>query len=291
MDLETFITTIYCVCDDVLRGQKLRQRGFAPKLSDSEVLTMEFVGEFLGLDTDAAIYRHFRWHPAQLFPTLLDVHRTTFARQAANLWGAKWQLWRSLLGQLRSDPLISVVDSVPMPVCRFARAKRCRLFQGEAAYGRDSLLPGTFYGFRLHLRITWPGLISAFELTPGNAADIAVAPDLLENTFGWALGDRAYWSASWHEAERARGLHVLTPFQTRAKEKSPWPFWLVIKRRRIEVVIAQLVERFHNKRVRARDLWHLCSRLLRKITAHTLAVLLCQEHDLPDLQLARLVTA
>ncbi len=64
MDLETFITTVFCLTDDLVRAQpqKLRQRGPAPTVADSEVLTLVLVGEFLGLSTDQGIYRYFRRH-------------------------------------------------------------------------------------------------------------------------------------------------------------------------------------------------------------------------------------
>ena len=56
MDLNTFIVAVYCVIDEWLQQQpRLRQRGFAPALSDGEVLTMESVGEFLGIDTDTGL--------------------------------------------------------------------------------------------------------------------------------------------------------------------------------------------------------------------------------------------
>ncbi len=196
-----------------------------------------------------------------------------------------------MLGQVQRDPALSILDSLPVPICRFARARRCRLFPGLASYGKDSMLPmGTFFGMRLHLRITWPGVISAFELAPANYTDISLAPDLVEAAFGWALGDRGYWSQEWHRQEGERGLMVLAPFQTRKHEKKRWPFWLVLKRRRVETVLSQLVGRFHCKKVWARDLWHLCSRWLRKILAHTMGVFFCQQQGVPDLRLAQLVT-
>jgi hypothetical protein len=54
MDLESFIIAVFCTIDDFFRQScpKLRQRGPAPTLADSEVLTIEAVGEFLGIDTD-----------------------------------------------------------------------------------------------------------------------------------------------------------------------------------------------------------------------------------------------
>jgi hypothetical protein len=65
---------------------------------------------------------------------------------------------------------------------------------------------------------------------------------------------------------------------------------LTQKRRRIETVISQLVERYRAKKVWARDRWHLCNRWLRKILSHTFAVYFCQQVDLPPLCFAKLVT-
>jgi hypothetical protein len=63
MDLETLITAVFCLVDDFVRdlcrGRRLRQRGPAPILADSEVLTVEITGEFLGLDTDHGLHAYF----------------------------------------------------------------------------------------------------------------------------------------------------------------------------------------------------------------------------------------
>ena len=54
MSMEEFIIWVYCWVDEtsieVTGGKRLRQRGFPPKLSDAEVITMELVGEFQGYD-------------------------------------------------------------------------------------------------------------------------------------------------------------------------------------------------------------------------------------------------
>ena len=52
MDLDSLIVIVFCLIDDRLDGERIRQRGPKPKLSDSEVLTIEVVGDFLGIDTD-----------------------------------------------------------------------------------------------------------------------------------------------------------------------------------------------------------------------------------------------
>ena len=60
MSIEDFIIMVFCIIDDelekMLQGKKLRQRGRIPSLTDSEVITMEIVGEFLGKDCDKSIW-------------------------------------------------------------------------------------------------------------------------------------------------------------------------------------------------------------------------------------------
>ena len=126
MDLNTFIIIIYCFIADWLAEQpRYRTRGPQPTVSDAEVLTIEVVGIWLGLATDKAIYLYFQRHYGEWFPNLCHVHRTTFVRQSANLWAVKVQLWRQLLGWIHHDQTDNVIDSMPLSVCRFARADGC----------------------------------------------------------------------------------------------------------------------------------------------------------------------
>ena len=66
MPLEEFIIRVFCWVDEgveaVTNGIELRTCGLAPRLSDSEVITMEIVGEMLGHDGDEAIGEYFRRH-------------------------------------------------------------------------------------------------------------------------------------------------------------------------------------------------------------------------------------
>lgn len=294
MDLDALIVTVFCLIDDTLKttldGKALRQRGPQPLLSDAEVMTMETVGEYLGMDQDKAIFAYFRRHYSNFFPSLRSLHRTTFVRQAANLWRVKERLWQQLLVGLKVDRAVSLIDSFPVPVCRFARATRCRRLRNVAAYGYDELARQTFFGIRAHLRVCWPGVIVGLHLSPANVHELPVAERLLEHAQGWALGDRNYWSPALSEKLLRQGLSLLAPYRSARREKRRWPLFLVQKRRRIETVIGQLVERFHAKRVWARDRWHFFSRWLRKILAHTLFVQLCQQQELLPLHLAELVT-
>jgi hypothetical protein len=297
VDLEEFMIAVYCRVDELL-GElrahpdwtRVRRRGPAPTLDDAEVLTMEAVGEFLGLDQDAAIYRYFRREHPRVFPALARIHRTTFVRQAANLWVVKEQLWRRLLDRVPHDPALSCVDSVPTPVCRFGRAYTCARFRGQAAFGRDTGSKATFYGFRHHLRITWPGVVAALSVAPANVHDRDLVPELVEDAVGHVIGDRNYWDPRLTAELAPAGIALQAPFKKRASDPDPAGSRVLTRVRwRIETVASQLVERYHLKRIWARDAWHLTSRVLRKVLSHTLAVDLCLERGYPPLQFAQLL--
>lgn len=289
MDIITFMVHVYCLMADRVDGLKLRKRGRPPTLSDAEVLTMEIVGEFLGIDTEVGLYRYFRRHHLAWFPNLARVHRTTFTRQMANLWRVKQRLWQELVAILPQDPQIAVIDSFPVPVCRFARAPRCQLFKGQAAYGYDEVAKQKYYGLRAHVRMQWPGLLADVRLTPANLHDTQAAETLLDGQVGWVLGDRNYWKPELMEQLRDHGLQLIAPFKSAKREPFRLPRRLTHMRYRIETIIGQLVDRFHVKKVWARDAWHLTSRWMRKFLSHTVAVYFCFQSGLPPLSLAKLV--
>lgn len=223
MDLSTFIISVFCLVDDHIKGRQrsYRQRGPSPKLSDAEVLTIEIVGEFLGLDTDKDIYLFFKRHYTEWFPILGEVHRTTFARQAANLWKIKERLWQDLLALAPHEPGFALVDSMPLPACLFARAYRCRRFRGEAAFGKDTLLKQTFYGFRLHVRVCWPGVITRVSVAPANAHELSVVPEIAEFTSGLLVGDRNYHSPKTKEQLEGIGIELLAPYSSKKRDPAP----------------------------------------------------------------------
>jgi hypothetical protein len=291
VDLSTFIVAVFCLVDDQLKGRRrIRSRGPAPKLSDTEVLTIEIVGEFLGLDTDKGIYLYFRRHYAEWFPSLCEIHRTTFCRQAANLWKLKEDLWQRLMSLLPHDPSFALVDSLPLPACLFARAYRCRRFRGEAAFGKDTLLKQTFYGFRVHVRVAWPGVITRLSVAPANAHELSVVPELVEFTSGIIIGDRNYHSPKTKEEVASMGVELLAPYSSKRRDPAPKSSALLSRfRYRIDTIFSQLTGRYSIKRVWARDLWHLASRLVRKVLSHTVAILLNHRMGNPPLQLAKLL--
>ncbi len=286
---------MFCLIDDTLKlhlgRNRLRERGPLPRLADSEVLTIEIAGEFLGLSQDKALFDYFRRHSSHFFPALVSTHRTTFTRQAANLWKVKEALWLKLIQQTYCDSGFAIIDSFPVSACKFARAKRCKRFRSEASFGKDHTIKQTFYGFRFHVRVCWPGVITRVVIAPAGLSDLAAVEELTAETEGYCLGDRAYWKPELKQQLSKQGVDMLAPYKKRSLDPAPeWSSWLSGLRYRIETVFSQIVERFQVKRVWARDMWHLSSRVMRKVLSHTAAVVLNRLEGNSPLRLADLLT-
>jgi Transposase DDE domain len=290
MTPQELLLWVFCLVDDELQAlmrtrPRLRSRGPATtKLSDAEVITIELVGEFWGLDRDRALYRHFRAYHAAEFPALASVARTTFARQAANLWAVKQLLQQRLAQRLSAGEPVWLVDSMPVEACQFARATFCRRFGGEADYGYDHLHKQTFYGFRLHLRVSRAGVIQAMQLAPARASDKAVLEDLEPPPGTTGIGDRGSWDPALRERRAEGGVRLLAPYQHKSKDPDQARSRrLSSVRYRVETVNGQLADRYNVKRTWAKDLWHLCHRLIRKALSHTVMVWVAVKNGLPPL--------
>ena len=170
---------------------------------------------------------------------------------------------------------LALVDSFPLPVRQFARAYCCRRFKGEAAFGKDTLIKQTFYGFRVHVRLRWPGVITRFGIAPANVSETAMVPSLAEGTTGLLAGDRNYWSPAL--TEELGESHIELQALFRIASSDPWPNRIALLSRlryRIDTDFGQFVDRYRAKRVWAEDARHLHSRILRKLLSHTMALLL-----------------
>lgn len=295
MDRDEFIITVYClVCEHyqvIKTTYPLRRGGFAPALSDEEVITMEICGEYFKFSTDKDLFAYFRTHYAHFFPQLTD--RTLFVRQAANLWQVKAAIQQRLTqvsGQAADR--VQIIDTLPLPVCGYTRSGRDRCFKPLADYGHCAAKQLDYYGFKLGLRIARCGMISAFPLLPARPHDIRLLDDLVEGFAGLVSADKGFIDAFRHLllAERHGVVVVTPPRKGMTTPHSPTLLKLCARLRKgVETVGAHLTERFAVARLRVHDLWHFHHRLIRKVLAHTVGVFVNLQLGRPPLDLDGLV--
>lgn len=272
MPIDDFIIHIYVLVDDFLKADSssLRKSGPKPHLTDAEVMTMEVVGEHLGLGSDKRIFDYFSHHWAEWFPALKC--RTTFVRQCANLWKVKEHLQQSLIKTLASNCDLFLFDGFPIPTCHKKRVHQRNPFKGIGAFGYCAAKDEKYFGFKGHLLTDQYGTIMHFSLTPANVDERDVLPEVTEKSQGMVIADKGLIRPELSELLLQRGLNLQTPLRENMKDKRPPHFvtHIISLRRTIETVIAQLVDRFHIQSIRAKDLWHLASKIGRKILAHTI---------------------
>ena len=278
MNRDDFIIHVYCLtCDEygeISRQQGIRRAGFAPAFSDEEVITLEVCGECFGLHTDEAIYDYFSTHYRHFFPKLPE--RSLFVRQAANLWQVKMHIQQRLVRRFGQDAeAIQVIDTLPMPMCVYTRSQRDHCFKPEADYGYCAAKQLHYYGFKLGLRISRLGMITHYTLLPARPHDIQLLDDLLAGFSGVAIGDKGFLDAvRQQELAHKCSIELITPTRRNMACQPPPPVQRLTRRWRklIETVGAQLAGRFAIERIRVRDLWHLQHRIIRKVLAHTFAI-------------------
>lgn len=278
MPVEDFIIYVYCCVHDSYRETvktPLRSRGFEPKVTDCEVITMEIVGEFMGQDRDLGIWRYFKEHWKILFKNIGS--RSSFVKQSANLTVQKHLIQCHLanaLGALNSR--VHLIDGFPMEVCKPTRVKRSRCFKGEAGFSYCAAKDQKYYGFEGHLMTSDEGVICGQTFAMASLDERDVIHDIVGNIQGLLIGDKGYIRPRLKEDMANQGIDLQTPLRKNMQDPRPKAYVkeLMRKRRLVETVIGQLTERFHIEKVRARDTWHLSNRFIRKILAHTVGVFL-----------------
>jgi hypothetical protein len=152
--------------------------------------------------------------------------------------------------------------------------------------GQDTWVRQTFSGWRVQVRLHWPGVRTRVCLAPAKVSERAALPAWAEGTGGLLLGDRKSWSPKTAAEWRARGVALLAP--SRRATRDPHPRWSALLRRVryrldtvfidtvfidtvfidtvfidtvfIDTAFGQLSARWTLKRVWARDRWPLSSR-------------------------------
>lgn len=277
---EDFILLVYTIIDDLYHqfvptSVSQRRNVDTAKMSDSEIITLSICGELAGIDSENAWYSFVKRNYRHLFPRLCS--RTRFNRTRRALLQVTELLRQKLT---HSFPIPTsryfVIDSFPLPVCKFGRARYCRSFRVDGAnYGKCPSKKETYFGFKVHALITIEGYITAFEITPASVDDREGLRDFAENHLCLTvLGDKGYTGEQLWEDMQEKGICLMSLKPSNHKNNWPKEVRQVIFRfrRRIETVFSQLSEQLNAEKVLAKNFRGLCTRLQNKILGHNLCM-------------------
>jgi hypothetical protein len=243
------IVTTYVIIAEVMQHAGHRDHPLA-RVTDAEVLTVAVVA--------AAAFQNHHARALQVMQGLgylagrLSTSR--FNRRLHAL--ASWlEGLLALLGELFATGEAFVLDSLPLPVCRRARAGRGRKVRGRAYYGYCAAKREKFFGWRLHLVTTPDGVPVAFTILPASCHDLTPVHELTAHLPAGAAvyTDKAYNSRADEASILAdTGVH-LVPQRKATMPPNTWLEKVALRehRRRIETSNSQL-EAMGVQRLRAR---------------------------------------
>lgn len=279
---EDFILTLYVIIDDLYQAYapkcvRSRKNIQYAKLRDSEIITIGICGELAGIDSENAWFSFVSKNYRHLFPNLCS--RSRFHRIRKSLLQVTEFLREKLIEESTVlQDRYRIVDSFPLAVCKFGRARYCRSFRCDgASYGKCPSKKETYFGYKVHVLSTLDGFITSFEITPASTDDRAALRDFAEVhrniTF---LGDKGYTGESLREELKERGHRLIALKPSHHRHQLPKQLRRLVfrARRRIETTFSQLTEWLHAERVLAKSFQGLCTRLVHKIFAHNLCIVI-----------------
>ena len=286
--------------DTYFPNAEARRPGPNPNCPDADILTIAYLLEYIGEDSENSGYQRLKTELKTVFPSLPE--RSRFNRRRRNLSAASEVLRRALTHYLPKTDVF-IVDSFPIPVCDFKRANASKSdFKWAdgtgtyATYGHCATKSlGTFFGFRGTLLTTASGVPVDFAIASANIDDREVLPSLVQRgEYPMILGDKGYISQALQAELIATEGSVLIP-TLRSNQKRQYPERFrnlqVRMRRRIETTIGQLTDQFHISRVRALKHWGLLTRMSNKLGSCVLGAFVNQCLGRPLMKLKDLVLA
>jgi hypothetical protein len=234
---EDYIVTAFYVIDELLKTMA-HEDDQRSQISAAEILIVAVVAA-----------KYFRNHLERALCILMqqgEIPRISLSRFNRRLHAlSDWLYGMSVsLSALFAGGQVFVVDSMPMPVCKRVRARRCRKVSGRDYCGYCAAKKEKFFGWRLHLICTADGLPVAFDILPAAYQDLTAIHELAVALPPGArlFGDKGFISAADAQSllEHA-GVRLIT---ARRKNMSPntWAddYDLQHYRKRIETIYSQM---------------------------------------------------
>lgn len=286
---EDLILVIFVLVDDLYKKvapKAVKKRPNINKaiLSDSEVITIALCGEIMGIDSEKAWYSFVKKNYIHLFPKMCD--RSQFNRTRRNLMQVMNLIFTQIATNFENEVLI--VDSFPLEVCKFGRAKFCKSFRDEGAtYSFNASKKETFFGYKVHAITTSEGAVKLFEITPANVDDRKGLEDfsavLPVNSI--VIADKGYQSHNLEKNLADIGISLLALRRNNSIQNYPANFRQMIfkMRRRIETDFSQLSTQFNIERVLAKKFQGLCVRILTKFLAFNLCLFIMRNLHIKSL--------
>ena len=305
LDVDTFLTALYVIVDDLCHSRASEQRRPGPpaSLCQSEVITLSIFARWSRFASERDFYRYAEAHLRGAFPTLPD--RSQFNRLVRFHAGAVEEIAVKLGETLKGEPHpYQALDSSAMPV-RDAKRRGHGWLAGDADIGWSNSI-GWYEGFSLLAAVGPTGVITGFCFGSASTADqplaetffaLRAAPDPRLLSVGSAFSGLYVADKGFEGVENHRrwlecyGAEVIHP--PKRNSKKPWSKrlrrWVAGIRQIIETVYDKLFNTFGLWRERPHEIEGLRARLAARVALHNFCIWLNDQLGRPRLKFADLM--
>jgi hypothetical protein len=305
-DFETFVIAVYLLVDAFVQQEfppEPPHAGRPAGLCRSEILTLALIAQLDRFASERAFARFAATRLRALFPGLPDRSELNraFRRQADAL--ACFGSWCARRLGAQTAPY-EVLDTTAWPLRNPKRRGKGALSE-VVAIGR-SLRLGWFAGVRVLLAVTPEGIITGYEVAPGNTQDRTLADTFLAQRAAPAhtlpgvgrAGTGVYLADTGFAGRAAQqrwatcyAAHVAAPPQPDSRDR--WSAsrrrWHRRARQIVETVFQRLLQGLRLERERPRTLGGVLTRLAAKIGVHNALICWNRQTGHPDLACAEVI--
>ena len=245
-----------------------------PKMNDCSIIALSICAESIGIDSENYLWSKIMKDHKKDFPQLID--RSNFNKRRRRLHLFIHEVTRVISGELNKSEDIFLMDSIPVPICKIAREKRCKFgndsFETKPDKGYSAISKQYYYGYKLHLVTSVSGIFHSMDLTKASVHDVNVLNEIKYGKMSNAtlIGDKGYISKDIKiDLFESCNIKLETPARTNQKDQEHWHPIFRKCRKRIETLFSQLCDQMMLKRNYAKSLQGLKTRLITKIAAVT----------------------
>lgn len=253
--------------------RRKRRAGRPAKYSDSLILKLVLLANLSGLKGETAILRHAERHYWMYLGPLPSQSRL-------------WIRWRDMSGYIEEFRRflahklgvnleeMRILDTVPVPICKFFRRRRHTGFVG-ADWGYCASKKWYYYGFKLGLCMTTAGIPDFFDLFHARPHDVNFLEALVSHLRNCLVfADKGFIDQERAQRLRERqGVYVLTSRRSNQKQQTPLQSYVVNSfRPLVETVFSQLTEHMHLQNLGAKTDVGLCKRIIALMAAFTMGI-------------------
>jgi hypothetical protein len=265
-DLDTLLTALYVLADDLLPKRARPRPGRKPRIADAEVICLAVAQVLLDCPKERRFIRFAKRRLGHLFPYLpgqsgYNKRVRELAPQIVRLLGHLARVSPSWCDDLR------LIDATPVPCGQSRQTVERSQFAGHAAYGYCAAHSRHFWGFKLYLLAAPDGMPIAFELAPADQPEREVVAGMLEGVEldGYTvIGDKGLSGAGIEELVASLGGAFLRPDR---RDEAPRFGNLGGVRQWIEAIFDQLKDQLSLERHGAHTLPGLRARVAQRLLA------------------------